>query len=138
MGESTKAVLYDEAVHRSENVVSLFDEEVFNATQTEKHSSPLQVGAFRKFTLYLGLASSGTPTTIRFEVLFYEPNNQKWHTYKQGLFAALYFEDTDLATQQLECYQGECAGRSFMLRATAVGTDADNTFTMSASVEFHD
>ncbi len=68
---------------------------------------------------------------------FLNPRTGQWHTYKQGLFASLYWEDTDVANVVQEMFSGECAGREMRLKITGAGTSSSAYFTISASVEFY-
>jgi len=47
-----------------------------------------------------------------------------WYTYKQGLFAALFFEDLDTAGGIYECFQGMCLGRAMRVKLTGVNVAA--------------
>jgi len=127
--------LFDDSIYRSRDILQLFDHEVVNDT-VERLSEPCQVGGFRHFTLYVKLLSESTPTTIHIEVLFLEPSTNCWHTYKQGLFAALFYEDTDCATEICEVFTGDCAGRDVRVRLTGAGTEATKYFDVDISLEF--
>lgn len=122
---------------RSREVIKLIDGVVLNAVTTEKVSDSLRATPFRHFLLYLSVLSANTPTTVQFKVQFRDQALGPWHTYKQGLFASLYYEDGDTATVVRECFLGDVAGRDFRVVATGTGTSATNTFTISASVEFY-
>lgn len=121
---------------RSPLVTTLLNAVVFNAATTNQNSAQVDVEPYRRFTLYLQVDSTLAPTTIQFLVQFSPDGGTTWHTYKQGLFASLFYEDTDVASTVYECFSGECAGRLFRLRAVAVGTDATNLFTVTAKAEF--
>lgn len=122
-------------VSRSEGVLPLFDKLVVNDTAIHTSRS-FYCAAFRKFLLYLYILSSGAPTNIHIEVQFLNANDGQWYTYKQGLFASLYYEDTDTANGIRECYSGDCLGREMRVLVTGSGTDGSNTFTIIPSVEF--
>lgn len=128
----------DHAIIRSERQATLIDQVVLNAVVTSFTSPQVLTGPYRKFTLYLRIKSSGAPTTVQFIVEFLSERSGKWHTYKQGLFASLYYEDADTATEVDEMFSGDCAGRAMRIRAVGTGTSATLTFTVSASVEFSD
>ena len=126
----------DQAIIRSEDVIRLIDQELLNDVKTAITTRGLETGPWRHFTLYLRIKSAGTPTTVQFIVEFLEPVSGKWHIYKQDLFASFFWEDQDTATEQDECFSGDCAGRDMRLRVLGVGTTASATFTISAAVEF--
>lgn len=127
-------VRQDEALYRSKDIVQLFDQKVISST-TPVISDGVPCAAFRHFSLYLFIDSTSTPTTLRIEVEFLEPWSGKWHTYKQGVFAALYYEDGDTASGIWECFQGMCAGREMRIKLTGVGVTSSAYFTNSSAVE---
>ena len=133
-GDSTP-VRQDDALYRSKNIVQLLDAFALIST-TPKESPGVACHAFRRFTLYLAIDSTGEPTTIHVEIEFLDPWSGKWHTFKQGLFAALYYEDTDTASGIYEMFTGECLGRNMRIKLTGVGTTGAVYFTVSAAVEF--
>jgi hypothetical protein len=133
-GLATPEVM-DESVVRSGDIIQLFDK--FAVVDTVVHNSEsVACQAFRRFLLYIKLKSTSTPTTIRYEVQFLDRWSADWMTYKQGVFAALYYEDGDTASGIDECFEGECMGRDFRVRITGIGTTGGAYFTTSASVEF--
>jgi len=74
---------------------------------------------------------------VQFQVQFGGKPGGRWHTFKQGLFASLFYEDQDTSGGLAECFLGDVAGRVFRLKVIGTGTDASNTFTVSAAVEFY-
>ena len=129
-------VVQDGQVVRSGEILRLFKDEVINSTTISYTSPSLMIGAFRHFLLHLDIDSTSTPTTLRVEVQFGSDITKRWHTFKQDLFASLYWEDTDVASGVQECFQGLCAGRLFRIKLTGAGVDSTKYFTVSASVEF--
>lgn len=132
---STLPVEINAGLVRSEDVVQLFDQKAINDT-TEQLSDGLPCREFREFLLYLGIDSTGAPTTLQVKIQFLDPWSGKWHTYKQGLFASLFYEDTDTANGIYECFSGECAGREMRVTLTGVGTSGSAYFTVDSAVEF--
>lgn len=118
-------------------VVTLLDAVVFNNVLTTQSSAAQAVGQYRGFTLYLNIDSTLAPTDIRFIVEFSPDGGTTWHEYRQGPFASLYYEDVDTGSGLLVCFSGDCAGRSFRLRAVATGTSATALFTVTAQAEFY-
>jgi len=134
--DGQRPVKVDDSIYRSRNILELFPSKVI-ADTIARRSEPCQVGGFRHFTVYISLKSEGVSThTIHIEPEFMNPRNNRWHTYKQGLFAALFFEDTDCATEIHEAFNGDCAGRDFRVKVTGVGVSDANYFTATISVEF--
>lgn len=135
---------FDESIFRSRGILQLFDTHVVN-DYVARHSEPCQVGGFRHFTLYVSMISTGTPYNIHIEPEFLEPSTGCWHTYKQGLFAALFYEDHDCIAKICEVFNGDCAGRDFRVTLTGIHLPADgaedkvdktNYFTVDIAVEF--
>lgn len=123
------------AVYRPFEQIQLFDNKVINNT-TEQLSDGIDCPGYRHFGLFLAIDSTGSPTTLQIKVEFLDRWSGKWFTHKQGLFASLYYEDTDTASGIYEVFQGMCAGRSVRITLTGVGTSAQAYFTVSASIEF--
>lgn len=125
----------DESVIRSGEIIQLFEKLKADDT-VPRISDGVVCQAFRRFLLYLFIDSTGAPTTIQYEVQFLEPWTGQWYTYKQGLFACLFYEDADTASGIYECFEGECMGRELRVKMTGVGTTAAAYFTTSVAVEF--
>lgn len=128
-------VKVNESLIRSEDQVQLFDNKAIVNT-TEQISDGVPCLDFRRFLLYLDIDSTSTPTTLQVKVQYRERWEGKWHTYKQGLFASLYYEDQDTASGVQECFEGECIGREMRITLTGVGASGSAYFTVSATVEF--
>lgn len=133
---SVKPKSFNANVERNEESILLLDKKVINTTNPEI-SEGLHCGAYRHFLLHLDIDSTSTPTDLRIEVQFLEVQTGKWFTYKQGLFASLYYEDADTASGILECFSGDCAGREMRLKLTGSGTTSTAYFTVSAAVEYY-
>jgi len=120
---------------RPKNQLQLFDGFMVKDT-TEHKSDGIECGAFRKFGLYLTMKSTSTPTTLQIKVEFLDRWSGQWCTHKQGPFAALFYEDTDLATLTSESFSGDVLGRAMRVTLTGVGTTGTEYFTVSVSVDF--
>lgn len=124
-------------VKRSPSVTTLLDAVEFNATTTSSNSSSVDCSKYRRGLMHLSVDSTLTPTDIQFLLQFSPDGGTTWHTYKKDEWVSLYYEDTDTATAQTECFPFEVAGRLMRLRAVATGTSAANKFTVTAKVEFY-
>ena len=136
--DDVKPIKIGERIIRSKEQVRLFKDVVVNSTTDMYESEPLNVEAFREFLLYLNIDSTLAPTTLRVLVQWANKVTGKWHTFKQGLFASLFWEDADTASGVNECFKGQCDGRIFRVKLLGVGVTATAYFTVSASVEFRD
>jgi len=131
-----RPMLVDESIYRSRNILRVLPEQII-ADTIAKHSETCQVGGFRHFTVYINLKSTGEGAdTIHIEPQFLDPHDSHWHTYKQGLFAALFYEDTDCVAEIHEVFNGDCAGRDMRFKVTGVAVSSVLYFTISLSVEF--
>ncbi len=131
-----RPMLVDESIYRSRSILRVMRQQIVDDT-LPKLSEPCQVGGFRHFTVYINLKSEGVcDYTIHIEPEFLDPHDSHWHTYKQGLFAALFYEDTDCVAEIHEVFSGACAGRDMRFKVTGVGVDGTHYFTISLSVEF--
>jgi len=129
------AVQKADQVVRSKGIFNLF-KGFHLITTTEQISQGIECGDFRRFLLHIFLDSTGAPTTIQVKVQFLNETTGKWHTYKQGPFAALFWEDTDTASGVAECFEGPVGGRAMRITLIGVGTSEQAYFTVDASVEF--
>lgn len=132
-GKSTPK-LQEESIIRSENPIELFDKTLVNDT-TERRSEPVDCAAFRRFGLFIRLDSTGAPTTLQVKVQFLNRWDGQWYTYKQGPFAALFWEDGDTATAIHEAFEGPCCGRAIRVTLTGAGTSAGVHFQTSVTLE---
>jgi hypothetical protein len=124
-------------VRRSSAITTLIDGIVFDADPTTYNSDNQDVSQWRNFLLFLDVASSGTPTTIRFILQFSDDGGTTYYDYLLDHFVWLGYEDQDTASGITHCYDGVCHGRDMRLRAVATGTDGSNTFTVTAKIEFY-
>ncbi len=133
-GTATPQVM-DESVVRSGEIIQLFDKLVV-ADTVARNSDGVVCQAFRRFLIYIKLLGATTTPTIRYEVQFLDRWTGQWCTYKQGLFASLYFHDATNVVNVNECFEGECMGREFRVRITGTDTTGTHYFTTSVGVEF--
>jgi len=126
--------LIDGNTLKTKTPIQVFDKKPVTVT-SELLSDAVACGAFRKFSLALNIDSTSTPTTLQVKVQFWDEWTEKWYTYKQGLFASLFYEDTDVANGVQECFQGEVLGRAIRVTLTGVGTTSSAYFTVSAVID---
>ena len=128
-------VIQEEVIFRPEDHLQLFDKLRVNDT-VPRISNDVVCAPFRKFGLYVYIDSTGAPTTLQVEVQFLDEWSGQWYTYKQGLFAALFWEDGDTASGIYECFVGDVLGRAVRVKLTGVGTAAAAYFTTSIALDF--
>ncbi|MBA7607936.1 hypothetical protein ES703_15106 [subsurface metagenome] len=127
--------IQEEVIWRPKQQLQLFDREQLR--NTVPILSPAEPCApFRKFGLYLMVWGKNAPDTLHFEVQFLERWSGQWYTYKQGLFAALFYEDDDTDPAVYECFCGDVLGRSIRVKVTANDADDADFWEFSAAVDF--
>ncbi|MCX6072013.1 MAG: hypothetical protein NTU91_14345 [Chloroflexi bacterium] len=124
-----------ESAIRSGAIATLIDAITLDDDPTSYNSDALDCSGFRNFLLYVAIDSTSTPTTLQLLVQFSDDGGTIWWTYKQGPFAALFWEDADTATEINECFEGKCGGRLMRIRAVGVGTTSSAKFKVTAKVE---
>ncbi len=129
-------------VDRSD-IIHLFDAQVLDDDPTEVNSfndgpfnQSLPSGGWDEFDLILQLDSTLVPTSIEFFIEYSPDGGTTWFHYAQGLFASLIYDDTVVAAGLNQVFRGVVAGEAMRLRAVALGSDATNFFTFSASIQF--
>lgn len=107
------------------------DAEVFDDEQSTYTSAEMDVSDYRDFMLRMILAVTGTPTDITIDVLV-SYSGATYEKYMSGPFGSLMYEDS--AGAKAEAVSGKIIAPKMKIRATATGTDADNTFTLTCKV----
>ena len=137
-----RPALQEEVIYRPQDQLNLFDKLKVDSI-VPRISADVACAPFRKFGLYVALDSTSTPDVIHVEVEFLNPWTGQWYTYKQGVFAALYWEDADTASGIYECFTGEVLGRAMRVKITGVDVAASGNvfsstkyFTASIGVDF--
>jgi len=102
---------------------------VFNNVLTTATSTAVFCRHFHEFNLMLGITIALAPTDILFSVLF-SFDNVTYYKYMNGPFGDLRYEDS--AGAIAECISGPIIANWIKLKAVATGTDATNTFTVTA------
>lgn len=135
MKGSQEPVVQECSAIRTKDVIQLFDK--FLVVDTTEHpSEDVECAPFRKFGLYIFIDSTGSPTTLQVKVDFLSRWDDQWYTYKQGPFAALFWEDTDTASGIYEAFVGDVLGRAVRVTLTGVGTSAQAYFAVTATMDF--
>jgi len=127
--------IQEEVLYRPRQQLQLFDH--IEIRDNLPHISPAEPCApFRKFGLYLMVWGKNEPENLQVEVEFLERWTGQWYHYKQGLFAALFYEDTDTDPAIYECFCGDVLGRAIRVKVTCSGTSAAHFWEFSAAVDF--
>ena len=135
MKGSQAPTIQEKSTIRTKDIIQLFDRERCNAV-SERISDDVECAPFRKFGLYVRIDSTGAPTTLQVKVQFLDRWSEHWYMYKQGLFAALFWEDGDTASGINEAFVGDVLGRAMRVTLTDVGSDSSKYFTVSIAVDF--
>lgn len=135
MRGNQEATLQDQSLYRNKETIQLLDNFAVVNT-TAQPSADVECGPFRKFGLFIFIDSTGAPTTLQVKVEFLDRWTGRWYTFKQGPFAALFWEDGDTASGIAECFVGDVLGRAMRVTLVGVGTTSIAYFTVSVAVEF--
>lgn len=133
--------IQEEVLYRTKTQLALFDTEVVNDT-VARISQGVACAPFRKFGLYVNIDSTSSPDLLHIEVEFLDRWSERWYSYKQGLFAALFYEDTDTASGIWEAFVGDVLGRALRVKLTGENVAASGNvlgaakyFTVSIAVD---
>lgn len=129
--------LQEDIIYRPKDQLQLFHNELVN-DEVVRISNAVECAPFRKFGLYVYAfyGTGATDATLHIEVEFLDRWTGQWYNYKQGLFAALYYEDADAAKIIYECFTGDVLGRAMRVKLTGDTVDANNYFTVSIGTDF--
>lgn len=114
---------------------TVINAQVLDDDPTSVNSTSLDVSRYRHLLVYLTMESSGSPTTLQWIAQFSDDGGTTWYDYLEGVWAAMFYEDTVMSSEITECFEVPVRGSEFRLRAVAVGSDGSNTFTITAKVE---
>lgn len=104
------------------NVVAAYNSHAFDVTSTSAA------------WVLIAIDSTGAPTNMRVLAQFSHDDGVTWWDFEEGLWASLYWEDADTATQIHKTFLLPCGGQDLLrFRTTGTGTTADATF----AVEVH-
>ena len=91
-------------VRRPDNVIELLVGRVLNSTTMDLLSGLVHTEPYRHFLLFLEIDSTGTDDHVMQAIVQFSHDRQGVpYDYKQGVFAALFWEDVDTKDIQ-KCY----------------------------------
>ena len=130
-------VIQEEVLYRPKNQIALFEEELIDDTVV-RTSQGVACAPFRKFAIYVHVDFDGTAgdDLLHIEVEFLDRWTELWYSYKQGLFAALFYEDADTVNGIWECFQGDVLGRAIRVKLTGATVAGADHFHVSIAVDF--
>jgi len=108
---------------------------VLDDDPTEYNSALYDVAGESAVWVLIGIESAGAPTNIRILAQISHDAGTTWWDFEEGLWASLYWEDTDTAAGILKAFLLPVGGvDAVRIRAVATGTDGNNTFTVTVRV----
>ena len=124
-----KPTLQEEVLYRPRDILEVFRKLKIDDT-VPRLSNAVACAPFRKFGIFVGIDSTSTPDLLHVEIEFLDWWTGQWYTYKQGPFAALFWEDGDTASGIWECFVGDVLGRELRVKLTGVNVDqSDNVLS---------
>jgi len=130
-----RPTLQEDVIYRPQDQLQLFDKLRVNDA-VPRVSDDIVCAPFRKFGLYVYIDSTLAPTTLQIKVQFLDPWSGAWYDHKQGVFAALFYEDGDTASGIYEVFTGDVVGRAMRVVLVGVGSTGVAYFTTSIAVDF--
>lgn len=114
--------------------VQVFTAQVFNNVTTAASSTAIDMSRARWAMVYLDITEAGTPQSILISAEFSRDGGTTWHKWAVDQWVDLRYVAAQMPLLEVVPlnYAG---GRDFRITATATGTSAINTFTLSAWVE---
>jgi len=108
---------------------------VLDDDPTSYSSAAFDVSGDSAVWVLIAIDSTGAPTDIRILAQISHDSGTTWWDFEEGLWASLFWEDTDTASGILKGYLLPVGGMDAVrIRAIATGTDANNTFTVTVRV----
>lgn len=111
---------------KRQEVVTLLDGIIFNASTTTKNGTGVEVRQFKTALILIDLAVTGAPTDIVYSIEF-SVNNVDWFKYVLGSFGDLRYEDG--AGAKTEALDIPVLAPFMRCKGVATGTDASKLFT---------
>ena len=114
----------------------LLPDTVIDGTPAFVNSNSHIVTGYGALRVYIYVLSTGAPTDVRVLPQFSPNNGAAWFDFEEGLWASLFWEDTDTAAPGIrKDYQLPCAGEDLVrFRVTTTGAGPGATFTVSIRV----
>jgi len=99
---------------------------------TSYDSAGMGVTEYNAVWLLIDIDSTLAPTDLRVLPQFTDDGGTTWWDFEEGLFASLFWEDTDTAAGINKAYLLPCGGiNEFRIRVIGTGTDATNFFDVT-------
>ena len=134
-GNETSPIPADEVVRTEAGWTTLMNAQVFDNVTTTDESNPHNTFEWSAMWVYIHIQSANAPTDVRIQAQFQDGLGNNWWDFEEGLWASLYWEDTDTAAGIRKVFLLPCGGVwNVRFRVVATGTNAVNTFTVTIRV----
>jgi hypothetical protein len=131
-GNENNPIPADEVVRCEADWTTLMNAQVFDNVTTTADSNPHNTFEWSAMWVYVYVLSAGAPTDVRVQAQFQDGLGNNWWDFEEGLWASLYWEDTDTAAGIRKVFLLPCGGVwNVRFRVTATGTGVANTFTVT-------
>lgn len=102
---------------------------------TSYNSAAYDVDGQSAAWVLVDIDSTLAPTAVRIIAQFSDDGGTTWWDFVEGLWASLYWEDTDTAAGIKQAFLLPCGGiDDVRIRAVATGTDATNFFDVTVKI----
>ena len=111
---------------------TLVDAVVLDDDPTSYASAYMSLDGYRGCWVILDIDSTGSPTTVQFRAQLSPDGGTTYINFEEGIWASMFFEDTDVASGLKRIYHLPCQGiDGWRMYVVGTGTDADNKFTIT-------
>jgi hypothetical protein len=104
---------------------------VLSAAPTQYTSAAYDITSTTGAWVNIFIDSTGAPTNVRILAQFSHDGGLHWYCFEEGLWASLFWEDTDTAAGIYKTYLLPCGGQDLVrFQAIGTGTGAGATFAV--------
>jgi len=108
---------------------TLIDDVTIDDAPTFYNSEAMDVTEYNAVWVLIDIDSTLAPTDLRVLAQFSDDGGTTWWDFEEGLWASLYWEDTDTAAGINKSFLLPCGGiDDIRIRIVGTGTDAGNFF----------
>lgn len=118
-------------------ITTLHSAVTFNNVTTASNSSSVDLTRYRYAKMFFVLTKAGSPTSISLIPQFSPDGGTTWCDYRDWEWSDLIYSSAQIPLNECLALNaaGGALGSNFRLRATASGTTAINTFTLTSYIE---
>ena len=126
------SVPVDEVLRTEAAWTTLVDDIRIDDAPTSYDSAGMDITDYNAVWILIDIDSTLAPTTLRVLAQYTHDGGTTWWDFEEGLWASLFWEDTDTAAGINKAYLLPCGGiDEIRIRLVGAGTDATNYFDVT-------